>query len=245
MDIWALKFIIFLSQLYAVALIIAVIAMVILQNKLKLLKIQKILIIFFFTFLSVLILTVTLVKCNIYFYAFGYLSDDKNLFFAALMIISGTAAIMIQIWRIQFKKLLIRVASSALTLVFLFGCYIIFSMSSFLSGSPTFYTNESPDSEQSLLIEESSSLFSGFGNIYLKIMPSVYKKIGSYNTGDNDGFLPFTNNDYWFEWEDDYVTLYYNDATGKECYSYVRMSLTGDNPIHGVSNIKKTKTNIY
>lgn len=87
---------------------------------------------------------------------------------------------------------------------------------------PKYYTLISPDSRHEIVIEEASFLLAGRGSFYQRINPFFIKQIGNYST--DDGFRPFSRNDYSVEWLDDGLNINYAFGSGDGIYQNERMT---------------------
>lgn len=82
----------------------------------------------------------------------------------------------------------------------------------------------SDDGEHEIIIKEGSFLLLGTGSFYEKISPITMVKLGDYST--DDGYRPFTDNNYEIEWYEDAFEVNYSfngdGITKKETVQYVK-----------------------
>ncbi|MBD3109308.1 hypothetical protein IEO70_13230 [Bacillus sp. AGMB 02131] len=102
---------------------------------------------------------------------------------------------------------LVLMVSGFLLVVFILGCLL----NGFITESK-YYAFQSPDQQQTLVIEEESFLLAGYGSFYMKEYPLFVKRVQDYST--DDGYRPFQLDDAHIKWHEDNVTIEYGNGLG-------------------------------
>ena len=89
------------------------------------------------------------------------------------------------------------------------------------SPSNRYFEYTSNDQKHEIVVNEKSFLLGGWGDIYEKTSFCTMKKVGEYTT--DDGFCPFTNNAFYFVWNEKGFELHYDYGSSGEEYRVVRM----------------------
>lgn len=75
------------------------------------------------------------------------------------------------------------------------------------NGAPKFFVFYSPDKQHTIVVEEDAFLLVGYGCIYEKVNPVFLTYTDGYVT--DDGYRPFSSNDYQLDWKHDSLTIKY------------------------------------
>lgn len=137
---------------------------------------------------------------KIYLYYNRIVNDDiQHFLYYVITITSGVLFFIICI-----RKTLRILISAACIL-------IIYVISSFTGGfweaDKTYFEFQSPDG-RIIVVEECSWLLGGWSNVYQKADPHTIKGLNGRISTD-DGYWPFTHNDYSLEWFEDSVLITY------------------------------------
>lgn len=127
------------------------------------------------------------------------------LFFAVFLFISGFA---VGVYDKIKRKNLFCGALAVLSVVIL----LLFGITAFWSPTHKYYSFVSEDKAHHIVVKEESFLLAGYGDIYEMIAPCVMVRLDTYAT--DDGYKPFTNNSFYFEWRTDDFVLHYDFGSG-------------------------------
>ena len=123
------------------------------------------------------------------------------LFFAVFLFISGFAVAVYD--KIKRKNLFCG-ALAVLSVIIL----LLFGINAFFTPTHKYYSFVSEDKAHHIVVKEESFLLAGYGDIYEMIAPCVMVRLDTYST--DDGYKPFTNNAFYFEWRTDGFILHYD-----------------------------------
>ncbi len=144
---------------------------------------------------------------NIYIYFSGAGAKEIIPFLTipcAALLISAIAVFLYQ--NCKHKNLKITVV--ALSVVLSVGVVYFMILAYAFSPVNTYYEYTSDDRQHTIVVNEMSFLLGGWGDIYEKTSFCTMKKVGKYNT--DDGFCPFTNDAFYFVWNDNDFELHYH-----------------------------------
>ena len=114
---------------------------------------------------------------------------------------------------IIFKKKWIKISIFVLCVFILL--FVKLFNGGFWESDKKYFTFSSPDNQKSIVIEECSWLLGGCSNCYIKSEKnSFFIKYIDCHIGTDDGYRPFSNNDYDMIWEDERVIVEYNNGNG-------------------------------
>ena len=159
-----------------------------------------------------------LIKFNIYIYLFGVSKQEIMPFITIPCVASLIASIAVLIYKNIGHKTLV----ALLTIVtsFLIFSYMLLDYS--FSPSSEYFEFTSNDKKHSIVVNEKSFLLSGGGVIYEKTSFCTMKRVGGYST--DDGFCPFSNDAFYFVWNENDFELYHSFFGSKsEEYRVVKM----------------------
>lgn len=111
------------------------------------------------------------------------------------------------------STLKIKALKIVITLVSIFSIFI----SSFFSGGfweadKSYFEFKSPNNE-TIIVEECSWLLGGWSNVYQKVRSNTICRLSGYISTD-DGYRPFSNNDFNIEWSTNTVKITYGFGGG-------------------------------
>lgn len=140
---------------------------------------------------------------HLYLYIWGFSSDEfipVILLIAVMLFVSGCA-----VWVYKLAKH--KTAPVLFTVVILFFVIGVFSINTSFSSDYKYYEFRSNDMLYHIVVKEQSYLLAGYGDIYEVTAPGIMTLVGDYTT--DDGYRPFSDSKYYFEWSDDSFILYY------------------------------------
>jgi len=112
------------------------------------------------------------------------------------------------------KKMFIMVIKMFIILTLLYS--IITSL--FLSASSKYYYFVSPNKINKIVIEEEAWLHGGWSNVYEVVNPVFIRSLPG-NIRTDDGYRPFTQNEYKIEWKNDFeIIIKYNSGISYSNY---------------------------
>lgn len=160
----------------------------------------------------------TLFLCNLTSEGWASIFLISAIILFEILMIKALSSLKKRIGRIRVM-LTITSVCCAIILFFIALCNFIFS------GEPKYFVFFSPDKQHSIVVEEESFLLSGYGNIYEKANHVVLKYDDTYFT--DDGYRPFSDNNYKLDWKKDSVTITYGfgeiDEYGNEIKRKVKI----------------------
>ena len=145
---------------------------------------------------------------QLYLYIFRANSEEIMpilMFAAVVLLISGGA-----VWAYNNigHKIIITICVAILTGV----VSAVFLLKLCRAADNMYFEFYSDDREHHIVVKEKSFLLAGYGDIYEVIAPGVMSPIGEYTT--DDGYRPFSDNKFSFEWHKDGCTLTYYYGAG-------------------------------
>lgn len=106
----------------------------------------------------------------------------------------------------------LRVGAAVFFAVALFWCAIF--TGDFWNPDSAYYTFSSPDGKKSVIVEECSYLLGGWCDVYVKSGPCFVTRLKG-NIRTDDGYRPFSRNDYILAWYGDSVRIDYGTGNGQ------------------------------
>lgn len=157
-------------------------------------------------------------RANIYIYLFKCGSEEIMPIIKILCIIFLISAIAVLLYKnIKYKGLVV-ILTAAVSLVALWYslALVVFGMNG------TYFEFTSDDKKHNIVVNECSFLLVGWGVIYEKTSFCTMERVGGYTT--DDGYLPFTFDEYYFVWNENDFELHYEYGGGfDEGYRVVKM----------------------
>lgn len=154
-----------------------------------------------------------LTSSGIYLYYNGIINDDIQCFLLYIIVIS--LGVLLFIICISKTARIIIAAACGLLIVFL----SMFT-GGFWEADKTYFEFQSPDGK-TIVVEECGWLLGGWSNVYQKVDPHIVKELNGRISTD-DGYRPFTSNDYKLEWSENSVLITYgfdnSDIQESEAY---------------------------
>ena len=160
-----------------------------------------------------------LAKLNTYIYLFGVGTQEIMPFMTIPCVILCISSIAVFLYKNIGHKALI----TSLTIVILFLICSSMLLGYALSPGSKYFEYTSDDGEHHIVVKECSFLLGGWGYIYEKNTFGTMKKVGSYYT--DDGFLPFSNDAFYFVWNENDFELHHSvfGTERSENYQVVKM----------------------
>ncbi len=166
-------------------------------------KYSKIALIMSGTFLGIWILIKVFENFNIHLYLFGVGAEEINPIITVLSVVLFISAIGLLLYKNTKHKDFVVLATAIPS--FLILSYLIFF--SLLSMNGTYFEYTSDDAKHDIVVNERDFLLAGYGDIYEKTSFFTMKRVGGYTT--DDGFRPFSNNAFYFVWNEKDFELHY------------------------------------
>ncbi len=154
-----------------------------------------------------------LAKFDIYLYLLGVGTQEIMPFITipcVALIISAVAVLL-------YKNLGHRILVAYLTIILSFFVFSYMLLNYAFSPSSKYFEYTSDDKEHHIVVKECSFLLGGWGYIYEKNSFCTMKRVGGYRT--DDGFCPFTKNNFFFVWNENDFELhlsYSGDSSEKD-----------------------------
>lgn len=153
---------------------------------------------------------------QLYLYIFRANSEEIMpilMFAAVVLLISGGAA-----W--AYKNIGHKIIVTTCVVILTVVVSAVFLLKLLLAADNAYFEFYSDDREHHIVVKEKSFLLAGYGDIYEVIAPGVMTPIGEYTT--DDGYRPFSDNKYSFEWHKDgcVLTYYFGEGTYLENGGY-------------------------
>lgn len=157
--------------------------------------------------LSIYLLIEVLELLNIYLYVPGIGAKEIIPFLmipCAVFLISAVAVFSYK----NCKHILLKILVILLTVILAVVAYFYILFSFFFTPVNTYFEFTSDDQQHTIVVNEMSWLLAGGGDLYEKTSFCTMKKVGTYAT--DDGFCPFTNNAFYFVWNENNFELHYH-----------------------------------
>ena len=159
-----------------------------------------------------------LVKFNVYIYLFkvGVEVIIPIIIMLSVTLLISTIAVLF--YKNTKHKTLAVLTTTILSFLILscLSMFFLFTMDA------TYFEYTSDDKKHSIVVNEGSFLLSGYGDLYEKTSFCTMKKVGDYTT--DDGFRPFTEDAFYFVWNEIDFELHYSFFGSKsEEYRVVKM----------------------
>ena len=169
--------------------------------------------------LAILIASIKIAaRSDTYFYILGYNMEHISPYIVlVLFIILLSSVWFFVITKCEKKKVAI-VITALVSVIVIAGQIFDIQWS---KNYPEYYEFVSEDGAHNIIVEEDSYLLYGFGAIYEKTSPFTMKKIGSYDT--DDGYRPFTGNEYYFVWNENDFELHYKFDGSSSYYETIKI----------------------
>lgn len=177
---------------------------------------SRIALVFSGIFLGIYLLNKFLERRNIYIFFSGLGANEIMPFITILCVALLISAIAVFLYKNCKHKI------TVVTLSVILSISVIFFMIVAYAFSPvnTYFEYTSDDQQHEIIVNEKSFLLGGWGDIYEKTSFCTMKRVGQYST--DDGFRPFTNNAFFFVWNEENFELHY-DYGNPSGYKVVKM----------------------
>lgn len=188
------------------------------MEKIILPKFSKITFIISAILLGVYLLIRIFVKFNIYIYFFKVGVEVIIPIIIMLDVTLLISAIAVLFYKNTKHKDLTVLTTTILSFLILscLSMFFLFTMDA------TYFEYTSDDKKHNIVVNEGSFLLSGYGDIYEKTSFCTMKKVGDYTT--DDGFRPFTEDAFYFVWNENDFELHHSFFGSKsEEYRVVKM----------------------
>lgn len=139
---------------------------------------------------------ILLQKANIYIYVFKYGTDE----IVPLVIAPCVAVLLSAVAVLFYKNTEHKMLAVVLTAVVCFAFVWYWGAASFFQANSTYFEFTSDNQKHEIVVRECSFLLGGWGGIYEKTSFCTMKWVGGYTT--DDGYCPFTHNDFSFVWNE-------------------------------------------
>ena len=159
-----------------------------------------------------------LIKFNIYIYLFkiGVEVIIPIIIILVVALLIGAIAVLF------YKNTKLKTLVVLTTTIFSFLILSYLSIFFLLTMYATYFEYTSDDKKHNIVVNEGSFLLSGYGDIYEKTSFCTMQKVGGYTT--DDGFRPFSNDAFYFVWNENDFELYHSFFGSKsEEYRVVKM----------------------
>ena len=168
--------------------------------------------------LCVYLLIIILVKFNVHIYLLGVSTQEIIPYITmpcVALLISSVAVLL-------YKNIGHKALITVLTIVICFFVLSYMLIDYTFSPSSEYFEYTSNDKKHSIVVNEMSFLLSGGGVIYEKTSFCTMKRVGGYST--DDGFRPFSNDAFYFVWNENDFELHHSFFGSKsEEYRVVKM----------------------
>ncbi len=154
-----------------------------------------------------------------YIYAFGTDSERMLPNIAFGLLVFGLSGVAVLVCKNAKRKKLAIILS--VILIFLVLCFQAIHILHSLTKDSIYFEFISDNNEHQIIVKEDAWLLSGFGDVYEKNSDYTMKKVGHYTT--DDGYRPFSNNTYYFVWNENDFELHYDMGTGLNEYNVEKM----------------------
>ncbi len=157
-------------------------------------------------------------KFNIYIYLLGVGTQEILPFITIPCVALLISAFTVLLYKNISRKTLV----VPLTIIISFFIFSYMLVDYAFSPSSEYFEFKSNDKKHSIVVNEKSFLLSGGGVIYEKTSFCTMKRVGGYST--DDGFCPFSNDAFYFVWNENDFELYHSFFGSKsEEYRVVKM----------------------
>ena len=188
------------------------------MEKIILPKFSKITFIISAVLLGVYLLIRIFVKFNIYIYLFKVGVEV----IIPIIIMLGVTLLISAIAVLFYKNTKHKDLTVLTTTILSFLILSCLSMFFLFTMDATYFEYTSDDKKHNIVVNEGSFLLSGYGDIYEKTSFCTMKKVGDYTT--DDGFRPFTEDAFYFVWNENDFELHHSFFGSKsEEYRVVKM----------------------
>ena len=181
-------------------------------------KFSKIALIISTILIAIYSLLTILKKFNIYIYFLGIGTHEFIPFITipcAILLISAITVLLYKNFRHKILAVLLAVIISFFTFSYML-------VDAAFSPSSKYFEYTSDDKKHSIVVNEQSFLLSGGGAIYEKTSFCTMKWVGGYST--DDGFCPFSNDAFFFVWNENDFELHYDFFADPDAeYKVVKM----------------------
>lgn len=159
-----------------------------------------------------------LMSLNIHVYFSGVGTQEIIPIIISLGIVVFISALSVLFYKNAKHKTLAVMTTVVLSFLIL-PLLLVFS---FFSMNGTYFEYVSDDKKHDIVVNECSFILSGYGDIYEKTSFCTMKRLGGYTT--DDGFCPFTNDEFFFVWnENDFELHHAFYGAPDEEYKIVKM----------------------
>ena len=182
-------------------------------------KFSKIAFIISGVLLCVYLLISILVKFNIYVYLLGVGTREIISFITTPCVALLISAFAVLLYKNISRKTLV----VPLTIIISFFVFSYMLADYVFSPSSEYFEYTSDDKNHHIVVDERSFLLGGWGDIFEKTSFCTMKRVGGYST--DDGFCPFSNDAFYFVWNENDFELHYSHGGSKseEYYRVVKM----------------------
>lgn len=188
------------------------------MKKISFPKYSKVALIMSGVFLGVYFLIKILEKFNVYIYLFRLGAEEIIPIIITLCVALLISAVAVLFYKNTKRKTLVVLLTTIL-------CFLIFSylLIVFLfSINGTYFEYTSDNKKHDIVVNERSFLLAGWGDIYEKTSFCTMKRVGGYTA--DDGFRPFTNDAFFFVWNENDFELHHSFfGSLNEDYRVVKM----------------------
>lgn len=161
--------------------------------------------------LCVYLLIKALEKRNIYIYFLGIGAKELVPFLTipcVALLIGAVSFFLIKNCKRMIEKFLVVIPSLLVSVVVIW--FMLFGYA--FSAENKYFEYTSDDGQHTIVVSEQSFLFDGHGYIYEKTSFCTMEKVGTYST--DDGYRPFTNDTFFFVWNEENFELHYYFGNG-------------------------------
>lgn len=147
-------------------------------------------------------------KANIYIYLFKCGAEEILPIIEILCIALIISAASVLLYKnIKCKGLIVILTAAVSLVAFWYSLVLlVFTMNG------TYFEFTSNDKKHNIIVNECSFLLAGWGDIYEKTSFCTMERVGGYTT--DDGYLPFSFDEYYFVWNENNFELHYADGMG-------------------------------
>lgn len=154
-------------------------------------------------FFGIYLLIKFLEKLNIYIYLCRCGAEEIIPTVLMICIAFLTSAVAVLLYKnVKHKDTVI-----VLTVAFYFIIFPLLIGLAVISENGKYFEYSSDDKKHDIVVNECSFLLAGGGAVYEKTSFCTMRRVGGYTT--DDGFLPFTNNAFYFIWNENDFELHH------------------------------------